>query len=67
MRTISSFGASPGIQAINGKTGTSQRSRPHGFFNEEDGDDKENGDADAETAAPAQQRPGIGNVINKIA
>lgn len=64
MRTISSFGASPGIQAINGKPGTSQRSRPR--EHDEGRDDDDSGDG-AEPDAPMPQPPGVGRLVDKIA
>ena len=54
-----------GIQAINGKTGTSQRSRPR---DPEEGHDSDSGEgADTETDMPMPQPPGVGRLIDKIA
>jgi hypothetical protein len=64
MTTISTSGPSLGVAAINGKTGTSQRSRPR--VHDEGREDDNNADADTETDTPIAPAPGTGRLIDKL-
>jgi len=64
MTTISTSGPSLGIAAINGKTGTSQRSRPSDH--DEGRDDDHSAEADTETDTPIAPAPGTGRLVDKL-
>ncbi len=64
MTTISTSGPSLGVAAINGKTGTSQRSRPRDH--DEARDDDHSTEADTETDTPIAPAPGIGHLVDKV-